>query len=49
MLPQFKESAEQHEIGEINGPPADETIYDDENLLDYLKLAHKNGSLAYCR
>jgi len=42
-------SQEQQALDKINGPPVDEAIYDEENLLDYLKQAHQNGSLVYCR
>jgi hypothetical protein len=36
-LPQFKVSLDQQQLNKINGPPVDENIYDEANLLDYLK------------
>ncbi len=48
-MPQFKVSLEQQHLDKINGPPVDEIIYNEADLLDYLRQAHQKGSLIYCR
>lgn len=37
-------------LSQINGPPQDNFFCEEqEDLLEYLKMAYQNGTLAYCR
>ena len=48
-LPKFVHSESNALLGDINGRPADELIFDEVCLLQYLREAYQDKSLVYCK